>query len=329
MFTGWSVADNIERLKMKSVKRIVKSINGFSLDFLRPQVSSLEESKTATAKPWSEMPQPPRIPFLGSIQFMNKQSLESFHMVHSDLKKKYGDIYKINILGKEFVYIHNPVDVETLHRNDGTMPNQPLLDGFIEMRKTDLAKCFPETTGLMAHNDEWFQFRKAVQQDMMRPKTAFFYIQDIEDIALELNDIIASNLDSDGMTSIGHLSQKFALESIGVIFIGKRLGVLQGSEERKLIIDMARVIFETALPIVLMPFALARQMKFYREGVAAWSSLIEVLSANIQEVIDKMDIENESDDSVLSKLVRKHGKSSQIPLVMSVDALFAGKINPN
>ena len=67
-----------------------------------------------------------------------------------------------------------------------------------------------------------------VQQDMLRPKSAMAYIEDIEQISSELLDLIEDSLDDNREVDdlLEHVN-KFALESIVLIFLDKRLGCLQ------------------------------------------------------------------------------------------------------
>ena len=70
--------------------------------------------------------------------------------------------------------------------------------------------------------------RSRVQQDMMRPKSAMFYISTIEQISEELADKIEKSLDS--TQEIGDLTKIvyfWALEAISAIFLDTRLGCLE------------------------------------------------------------------------------------------------------
>jgi hypothetical protein len=50
----------------------------------------------------------------------------------------------------------------------------------------------------------------------------------------------------------------------------------------------------------------------------------ELISKHIEKARDKIDVEDVTDESVLAKLVRKHGKDSKVPVVMAIDAIGAG-----
>jgi hypothetical protein len=50
---------------------------------------------------------------------------------------------------------------------------------------------FAETKGILVEDGErWQQSRSKVQQDMMRPKSAFFYFDKIDDTSVKLVDYI-------------------------------------------------------------------------------------------------------------------------------------------
>ena len=83
---------------------------------------------------------------------------------------------------------------------------------------------------MLLQGEEWQKFRQLVQQDMMKPKSALYYIKDIEDISMELVARLGECRDIEGVTTVGPLLQQYALEAIGCVFLGSRLGALQGSE---------------------------------------------------------------------------------------------------
>ena len=49
--------------------------------------------------------------------------------------------------------------------------------------------------GLLGQGEDWHSFRVAVQQDLMRPKSALFYINDLEEIMEEVYDKLEETAD--------------------------------------------------------------------------------------------------------------------------------------
>ena len=67
-----------------------------------------------------------------------------------------------------------------------------------------------------------------VQQDMLRPKSAMSYIEDIEQISSEFLDLIDDSLnDKKEVDDLLELVNMFSLEAIVIIFLDKRLYCLQ------------------------------------------------------------------------------------------------------
>ena len=67
-----------------------------------------------------------------------------------------------------------------------------------------------------------------VQQDMLRPKSAMCYIEDIEQISSEFLDLIDDSLnDKKEVDDLLELVNMFSLEAIVIIFLDKRLYCLQ------------------------------------------------------------------------------------------------------
>ena len=86
--------------------------------------------------------------------------------------------------------------------------------------------------GLLGQGEDWHSFRVAVQQDLMRPKSALFYIKELNESAEELCAKVAANLDANSdAVNFNATLQRFALEATGIMFIGTRLGCLKDNPE--------------------------------------------------------------------------------------------------
>lgn len=88
---------------------------------------------------------------------------------------------------------------------------------------------------------------------MMRPKSALYYIDDMEEIASEVVNIIERDSDSNQCYEINKITQEYALESVAYIFLGNRLGVLRGEEDGKRLIQLSDELGPLSQLIIGMP----------------------------------------------------------------------------
>merc|ERR1719186_1934108 len=108
------------------------------------------------------------------------------------------------------------------------MPVRPSTENLEYYRKVMRKDLFPHP-GLIAQNEEWMHFRSIVNPDLMRVKSMLFYLNDIETITNELIDVFEREKDEENRIVIktpGGFLQRWALESVGFIFMGSRLGTL-------------------------------------------------------------------------------------------------------
>lgn len=282
-----------------------------------------KETAGPIARPFTELPGPRRLPLVGNLH--QQLDTASLNRIHADFRTQFGDIYQTTAFGTTTVHIHNPEDVRTLLAADGPVPYNPAFEGMEYFRRHELAYYFGGSPGLVgSQGEDWRAFRQLVQQDMMRPGSALYYLQHIEAIARELSDRAAAGRDAAGETSVGVLCQEFGLEAIGQVFLGCRLGSLQGSSDSRTIRHNADIFFREIIITVLLPMWAVRCTPFYRHLLAAQTALAEVLGRRVAAALATIDPEDESDGSVLARLVRRCGTESPVPAVMAMDALFAG-----
>ena len=86
---------------------------------------------------------------------------------------------------------------------------------------------FGETFGiLMEEGETWQQLRSKVQQDLMRPKSALFYLDKLQGISQEFVDYIRRERkpNSDLIPDFLPMTHRFGFESITAIALNSRLG---------------------------------------------------------------------------------------------------------
>ena len=155
----------------------------------------------------------------------------------------------------------------------------------------------------------------------MRPKSALYYIEDLEKIALDVTELIEKECDPSGTMDVVKLCQKYALEAVANIFLGSRLGTLSGDGDGQRLIEIQDTIGPISQKLLFLPLFLLKYLPEYKR----WIKLLEE-SFDICEKHVKNAIANSTDDSetIIAKLYRSCGKDSIIPTVMSIDSLNAG-----
>ena len=194
-----------------------------------------------SAKSYETIPKISTLRILWSMMDSKEKTiLDQVVKRHHDIS---GSIFKICIPGQtDRVFINQPELLRTLMSKEGKMPVEAGFDPLVYYRNVIRKDLFTDTAGLVgSHGEPGYQFRSKVQQDMMRPKSAMFYINDIEEISQQLVDLMTANVDSEGEVEdiVKHI-QCWSLESTAAIFLDTRLGVLdpnlpEDSEGRRFI----------------------------------------------------------------------------------------------
>lgn len=308
-------------------------------------------------KPYEAIPTPSNVslPLLGQMQVVLKkpagfgQAWKTF----LELKKKYvpDDVSMLrlhlplfNEITGKVVILFDPVDVETVYRHEGKYPNRG--NGFhalriIRSRRPDV---FEETTGLLTEEGEsWQSIRSKVQQDLMRPKSAMYFVdklQVVSDDFVKYIKVARSEKDNSlGDDVLPHI-YRFALESISLIALDTRIGCLEkemDSELNKVFNGIA--FFVDAFPELLTriptwKFFNPRWNKLFRDTEDNFSLALDYTKSRIDDAKKRIEDHNrtKSDDedpdknevSVLEKLILRNGNNSLVPVVMAVDMMFAG-----
>ena len=107
--------------------------------------------------------------------------------------------------------------------------------------------------------------RTQVQQDMMRPKSAFYYISDLEKIALDVTAMIEKECDHSGSLDVIKMCQKYSLEAVSNIFLGSRLGTLSGKGDGQRLIEIADAMGPISQSLIVIPRWLLPYFPMYKK----------------------------------------------------------------
>ena len=208
-----------------------------------------------------------------------------------------------------------------------------------KMMRESRQDIFHETSGMLVEEGKkWHEARFKVQQDLMRPKSALYYLNEIDTVAQDFVSLIRLLRSKEDQTIDNFLPiiYRFTLESICTIALEQRIGCLNeplDPEISKLFKSTKEVLgsypdFMTGIPTwKFLPNP--RWNKTYRKSQDNLNFILDFLKPKIEEIIkniDKQNTQNENshDVSVLEKMVLRNGKESSIPMVTAIDIIFAG-----
>ena len=176
---------------MKTLNHTKRNAQKWSSQCVHSISVNQEYTEVEPAKSIYDLPCPPgNLPIVGHLfSVLRKEVAEDLPAYFSGLRDKYGDIFRISLPGMgngNMVMIFTPIDSRVMYKNDGRIPILPGFSAFEYSRKVTMSKKFP-TAGLFTNCEEWWTVRKLVQQDMMRPKSAVFYAEQMDKIG---NDVV-------------------------------------------------------------------------------------------------------------------------------------------
>lgn len=153
------------------------------------------------------------------------------------MQSEYGLLARFpGMLGRRDVLISfDPQDFERVYRTEGQWPLRRGLELFTYYRKNVRPDLFQNMGGLISEQGkEWAEMRSKVNPIMLQPKTVKLYIPPIDEVAVDFLTQMVSKLDANNElpADFGSDLTKWALESIGVIALNQRLGVLSGNNAR-------------------------------------------------------------------------------------------------
>ena len=200
-------------------------------------------------------------------RFANPFSVKHMKPLFQTLFDKHGNIFKLKYPGSKYhqVWTCNPQDGQEILRNDGQMPITTGFDFFVHYRNKVICfiivqrflteeivipnkirdEKYPSKGLVGAHGKKWHEVRTFVQQDMMRPRSAMFYIDTVDTSSRQLCDLLKFHRDQSGVVrDVLPNVYRWALDSITSIFLNAKIGCLDQnpSQDAMTLVNQANVI---------------------------------------------------------------------------------------
>ncbi|XP_067666926.1 1,25-dihydroxyvitamin D(3) 24-hydroxylase, mitochondrial-like [Haliotis asinina] len=247
--------------------------------------STQTDDGVSNAKPFSALPGPKGLPFIGTVFDVMKNSSRMHEMIQKR-HETYGPIYREKMGAVNAVFLTDVESVEQLFRQDAKHPRRIDIEHWIQYR---------EERGLnkglvMSSGEDWHSLRRVIDRHMMKIKTVESYTGEFNNVVVEFLDRVGGIRTSDNELPALNLELfNWSLESIARILYEKRLGCLsdERSEDTQVFIQSSHDIFETTRKIIFLPPKAARILRpfSYRKHISAWDEGFRVAHKTIDERI--------------------------------------------
>ena len=118
--------------------------------------TEIEEQDWSRCRPYTEIPGPKPIPFLGNtwrfIPYIGNFEIQAVDQVSKRLYKEYGDIVKIEgLLGRpDMVFIYDANEIERIFRQEERMPYRPSMPSLNYYKHVLRKEFFENNAGVIA-----------------------------------------------------------------------------------------------------------------------------------------------------------------------------------
>lgn len=270
------------------------------------------------------------IPVIGKIGF--KRS--TFELLQT-LESHFGDIIRLDILPRSTVVVmFNPDHYDKVFRSEDHIPSRPGFQTMTYYRTVMRKSTYDGVYGLTtAEGPQWREFRSKVNPALLMPKLVKLYTPTISEVSDDMIGRLKKFKDDhDYINKNFHLEMtKFALESIGVVGLGTRIGCLEDDLPEH---HPARQLIKAALDILNLSF----KLEFYpiafwklfstpnfNKIVKAFDSQWDISEKFIKEakknIGERKNVILEENKSVIERLLEVDEK---VAVMMANEMLFAG-----
>ena len=204
----------------------------FSVLVRSQSTSAAQTSEKRHLKHYDKIPSFPRgLPYIGNfVRISDKpHGWAQCHLNLAKFKAQY-DTQNVGMLrahsklmneddpdGGKMLVLFDPDDLEKVYRNEGKYPSRGQVFNELKTWRESRPDLFRDTTGVLLESGEkWHRVRSLVQQDMMRPKSALFYVNEIQHVSNDFVEYIDKrrSKSADGLTVTDMLPDlyKYGLE---------------------------------------------------------------------------------------------------------------------
>lgn len=284
-----------------------------------------ESIEWTNAKPFDSIPGPKPGLLLGYYSHflpkIGKYHDKDLVEIHVSMNEEYGDIVRLRGLKihKDIVCCYDPKDIETIFRNDGPWPMRDILPSMKYHRTQRRSELFQGCAGTFSSDgEEWQKLRSIVNPILMQPRVVSHYIPHMDSVA---NDFIEkmrylATKDPNNEMPDNFLSEiaKWACESVGVIALDSRLGILDPNlspdSDAQQFIDDVNQFFTLLYKIDVIPnLSLFISTPLWRKHMNVMDRICSFVQKKLEKTMARIEKEGNKDASIVEKLLNVDPKT--------------------
>ncbi|XP_055588799.1 uncharacterized protein LOC129741117 [Uranotaenia lowii] len=315
----------------------MKEVVDWAIRFRSAQAQVIEDDSSTNnfveewvkADPYEKIPGPKLWTMLRGFAPGGRYYNATLPEMHRRLRADYGDLIKLPAaFGRpDILMSYSADDYQTLFRTEGHWPVRQALDSFVYYRKVMRPHVFKMGGLVSEQGEDWQQLRSVVNPVLMQPKTVKQYIEKVNAVTMDLVKIMQGIRDAKNElpADFNMWLNRWALETIGVIALDTRFGVLNESRspETEKMVDLLRELFVLIYKLDIEPslWKLYKTPNFKRM-VKIMDELTDIVMKKVDQAIQRLGQNPTTENlSVLEKLLKVN---RDVAVVMAVDMLMAG-----
>uniref|UniRef100_A0A6Q2YE22 Cholesterol side-chain cleavage enzyme, mitochondrial n=1 Tax=Esox lucius TaxID=8010 RepID=A0A6Q2YE22_ESOLU len=191
-----------------------------------------------------------------------------------------------------YVNIIKPEDAAILFKAEGHYPKRLKVEAWTSYRDYRNRKYGV----LLKNGEDWRSNRVILNREVISPKVLGNFVPLLDEVGQDFVARVNKKIERTGQgkwtTDLSHELFKYALESVGSVLYGERLGLMLDyiDPEAQHFIDCISLMFKTTSPMLYIPPGLLRRVgaKVWRDHVEAWDGIFNQADRCIQNIYRTM-----------------------------------------
>ncbi|KAK3578380.1 hypothetical protein CHS0354_025474 [Potamilus streckersoni] len=255
--------------------------------------------------------------FTGCIKdFIQVFGPKAHHILTQKFEQN-GRMCVFKALGQKIVFLFDPRDVHLVMKAEGQCPHH--ID-FKHLRVYREERNYP--LGVLVSNGEvWKRQRKILSKHLIGTLAMARYFPSIEEVARLVVDEIKNEMVMDKNFNVEDILSDYAIEAFGRVLYGYEIGCLprRAKNDFHKFADTARINFEKAKKLLLLPKIVMVHHPEWKEHVKRWNFLLKTT----QNAISKFRHRQETAPCVLSGLLHSEELTEEEVLINITDMMIA------